>query len=493
MPTVSIDEHAAGGIWSGPYLAVTVANLTIVAIAAFDGLAVIAALPSIAEDLGDVALLPWVATAYLGASSVAVIVAGPVIDAIGIRRTFRVTGLWFLVTSAAVAVAPNLVLLLVARVAQGLGGGLVIAVALASVGLAYPHRLRPDAFAANSAVWGVMGFGGPALAAGLLALEGWRLIFIVQLPLTALALALGWNALPSTRDRPSRIETDAVGVALLAVVTVASLVGLAQIGVRAWLALAGGLVTLVAVGLYWLHAGRKSQPVLERQHIVRLPLRWVHLTAGLVLAAGLAADNYLPLYVQVTRGRSAGFAAFSVVFLTVGWTTASIVFARVLRAWPEASVIMLGAGLLVPSLAFSGIAVGVDAPLAIVFAGFFCVGLSIGFVSTAGLTLIQRVSVDTEMGRVNAAHQFLRTLAITYGVALGGAVLLLVVDRRIGDVEVVRSVLAGEDEVGLGPATRDAVQAGLIWVIAVAAVLGVGCVAAAMALRRREAGVDRTT
>ena len=126
------------------------------------------------------------------------------------------------------------------------------------------------------------------------------------------------------------------------------------------------------------------------------------------------------------------------------------------------------------------------------FVGFFAVGLSIGFVSTAGLTLIQRVSADTEMGRVNAAHQFLRTLAITYGIALGGAVLLLVVDRRIGDVEVVRNVLAGEDDVGLGSATRDAVQAGLVWVVAVAAVLGVGCVAAAMALRRNEAGVDRS-
>ena len=64
--------------------------------------------------------------------------------------------------------------------------------------------------------------------------------------------------------------------------------------------------------------------------------------------------------------------------------------------------------------------------------------------------------------------------------------------KRIGDVEVVRNVLAGEDDVGLGSATRDAVQAGLVRVVAVAAVLGVGCVAAAMALRRNEAGVDRS-
>ena len=60
----------------------------------------------------------------------------------------------------------------------------------------------------------------------------------------------------------------------------------------------------------------------------------------------------------------------------------------------------------------------------------------IGFVSTAGFTLLQGGSDESEMGRVNAAHQFIRTLCITYGVAIGGAVLLFVVDRRAGDVEM---------------------------------------------------------
>lgn len=489
--TVS-EAEAQGGIWSGPYLAVTVANLTIVALAAFDGLAVIAALPSIAEDLGDVALLPWVVTAYFGASAVAVIVAGPVVDAIGVRRTFRVTGIWFFLTSAAVAGAPSLELLLVARIAQGLGGGLVIAVALAAVGLTYPHSLRPSAFAANSAVWGLMGFGGPAFAAGLLSLGGWRMIFIVQLPLTALALLMGWSALPSTRDRPQPIRTDAVGVLLLTLVTVLSLVGLAQIGVRGWLASACGLATILLLAGYWRHSDRHDDPVLERQHVSRWPLGWVHLSAGLILAAGLAADNYLPLYVQLSRGHSPAFAAFSVVFLTVGWTIASIVFARALVNWREADVVMLGAAMLLPSLAAAGAAIALEAPLWVLFGAFFVIGLSIGFVSTAGLTLIQSASDEREMGRVNAAHQFLRTLSITYGVALGGAVLLYVVARRVGDVELIRKVLSGE-EVAVAAATGDAVQDGLVWVVVAASVLGVGCLAAALALRRSTPAADDDT
>ncbi|HSH10654.1 MAG TPA: MFS transporter, partial [Ilumatobacter sp.] len=244
------------GIWAGRYLPVTIANLTIIAIAAFDGLAIVAALPNITKDLGNVALVPWVITAYLGTSAVAVIVAGPIIDAVGVRRTFRVTGVWFLVWSAAAAAAPNLPVLIAIRVMQGLGGGLVIAVALAAVGLAYPHGLRPRAFAANSMVWGGMGFGGPAIAGALLTLGDWRSIFLVQLPLTALALAVGWRTLPSTRDRPAKVPVDATGVVLLSLLTLASLVAVSEIGARWWLAGVGVVVTALSAGAYWRHSGR---------------------------------------------------------------------------------------------------------------------------------------------------------------------------------------------------------------------------------------------
>ncbi len=472
------------GIWTGSYLPVTLANLTVVAIAAFDGLALVAALPSIAEDLGKVALLPWVITAYLATAAVAVIMAGPVIDAIGVRRTFRATGLWFLLASAAAAAAPNMVLLVVARAAQGLGGGLVIAVALAAVGLAYPHHLRPRAFAANSIVWGTMGFGGPALAGALLAFGSWRLVFVVQLPLTAVALAVGWATLPSTRDRPSRIRTDWKGVGLLATLTLFSLLAVGEIGVRWWAVGLAFAISGLSAAAYWRHSGEVADPVLQRDHLTRFPLMGVHLTSGLVLIAGLAADNYLPLYVQTTRGRSVEFAAFSLVFLTVGWTIGSVVFSKLLSHRPEAEVIVGGAVLIVPAVAVAGASVALDWPLVVVFSAFALIGLSIGLVSTAGLTLLQSSADESEMGRVNAAHQFVRTLCITYGVALGGAILLLVVDVRVGDVEAVREVLAGEN-VAIAAETTRAVGDGLAWVLALSATGSVVCLALALSLLRR--------
>ncbi|MGA1061614.1 MAG: MFS transporter [Ilumatobacteraceae bacterium] len=470
-------EHTTGGIWSSRYLAVTVANLTVVAIAAFDGLAVASALPSIADDLGRIALLPWVLTGYLATSAIAVIVAGPVIDAIGVRRTFRITGTWFLGASALAALAPTMETLIAARVLQGLGGGLVIAVALAAVGLAYPHELRPKAFAANSIGGGVMGFGGPAIAGALLAIGDWRFVFAVKLPITAVALAVGWRALPSTRERPTRITTDWVGIAWLAVVVAASLATVAQLGSDWGIVGISLAVTIAAAAGYWRHAGRADTPVLRREHLTRFPLGFVHLSTGAILIAGLAADNYLPIYVHTVRERSIEFAAFSLVFLTVGWTLGAIAFSRVPTTWPETRTTLAGSTLMIPSLTLAWLSISGGWHLGVIFTAYGLIGVSIGLVSTSGVTYMQRGAAEAEMGRVNSAHQFVRTLCITYAVAIGGAILLATVDARTGDIEAVRELLAGEETVTIDvPAgTVEAIADGVARAILVA--LGVSLAA----------------
>jgi MFS family permease len=478
------DEPVGDGIWSGAYLPVTIANLTVVALVAFDGLAIVAALPSITDDLGNVSLVPWVITAFLATSAIAGIIAGPIIDAIGVRRTFRSTGVWFLVTSVAVAFAPNMPTLIAARAFQGVGGGLVIAVALSAVGIAYPARLRPRAFAANSLVWGGIGFGGPAIVAGLLAVGSWRLVFLLQIPLTAVALATGWRTLPSTRDRPAPVRVDGTGVVLVATLVMSSLLGVAQIGVRWWLAGVLLAVSVSAGALYWRHSGRVAAPLVSRDHLRRFPLRRIHVTSGLILTAGLAADNYLPLYVRTVRGWSESSAAFSVLFLTVGWTVGAIAASRLLDRRGEADLILTGAILAIPSIIVAGIAVNASWSLVVLFSAFGTVGLAIGLVSTSGLTLLQSSSNVEEMGRTNSAHQFIRTLSITYGVAMGGAVLLWVVDARAGDVEVVRELLSGE-EVRASQTTLDAIREGFVAVHVFSAVVAVGCLVAALVLWRQ--------
>ena len=312
-------------------------------------------------------------------------------------------------------------------------------------------------------------------------------MFAVQLPLTALALAVGWSTLPGTRRRPVAINTDWLGVGLISSIVALVLVAVGQIGIR-W-SLTGGTAALAVAGgvIYWWHSGRVDEPILSRTHITRFPLAWVHLTAGLVLIAGLAVDNYLPLYVQLTRGRSVEFAAFSITFLSVGWTSGSFIFSRLLSHWRESAVILLGAVLSVPSLAAAGLLVARDGSLTWILGTFVLVGLGVGLVSTAAQTLMQASSDESEMGRVNAAHQFVRNLSITLAVALGGAVILSVVDAQVGDVEAVRAVLAGE-EFSVAPETMDAVGAGLAWAHVPSVAIALGCLGVAISLIRRERG-----
>ena len=481
----SPDTGRGSGIWSRAYLPVTVANLTVVATVGFGGLALVAGLSTIAEDLGNVRLLPWVFTGYYATGAIAVVVAGPVIDAVGVRRTFRLTGIWLFATTAAAAAAPSMATLVLARTLQGLGVGLVFAVSTATVGLGYPHQLRPRAFAAQSVVFGVTGLGGPALAGFMLAAGGWRVVFLAQLPVIAIALASGWVTLPTTLERPARIRTDWRGTWLLALVVGCSLTAVSQVGVRWWASGVSIALTVVVAKVYWHYAGLVDAPVLAREHLNRFPLKWVHVTSGMMIFIVVGSDNFLPLYVQTVRGRSVELAAFTLVFAAVGWTFGSLAYSRLLVGWRESEVIRLGCWLVIPFLGLAGTTVFlIDWPLSVLFGALTFVGVSVGLVTTAGLTLLQASGDQTEIGRLSAAHEFVRSLATMYGVALVGAILLLVVDVQVGDVDAVRDVISGKDIV-LASETNDAIRYGVAWGYVAVGTIAAGCLLAGMSLVRR--------
>ena len=208
------------GLFSSAYRQVVLALLAGVALVSYNNMAATAALPDIGEDLGSVALLPWVITVELLAAAIAVLAVGPYIDGSGASRTFRVTIVGFAVASFLCAAAPTMELLVAARVLQGLGTGALLGTAITSIGLIADDRIRPRIYAVVSAMWGVMSVGGPALAAGLVGALGWRSVFAVNLPVAAAAGAVGWRKLPEQAAAdPERL--DRRGLLLASAATVA--------------------------------------------------------------------------------------------------------------------------------------------------------------------------------------------------------------------------------------------------------------------------------
>lgn len=450
----AVSGVAPRSVFSAEYRSITMSTLTLLALAAFDGMSVTAALPEIGGELG-VRLLPWVLTAFLLTSTVSMLAAGTVIDTFGVARTYRVTLAVFFVSSVLCTVAPNLPMLVGARLLQGVGGGLVMATTIAIVGLAIPDALRSRAYAANSTVWGVMALAGPALAALMVSVGSWRWIFAINLPLVVFAGWIGWNRLPDHRTS-GPASFDARGLILVAVFATVTLLGLSELR---WWSLGAVAAAAVVVWVYWVHSGRVTNPILGRRYIAAAPFGLLNAVPFTFFAGSLAVDAFIPLYVRGGLGRSSTVAAFAVAFLALGWTSGSQVVSRLLDRIDNTTAMVGGFVVTVPAIACAATLLSDHTPLAIVFVMSFAQGLGIGTVTNATLSLLQRTALPEEMGRASATHQFLRNLGGTLGTATAGAVLFLVVDRRVDGIGLVRDLLAGDDVEVSGP-TRSAIAAG---------------------------------
>ncbi len=469
---------------------VTTAILLIVGLSAFEGLAVAAALPQVAAALGSVALLPWVITAYLLMSGVSTVAAGALVDRVGLAPIFRGSVVLFVVGGVLAGLAPDMPLLVVARVIQGTGAGAVNAVGLTAVGLVFPRKLVARAFAANSTVWGVMSVAGPALAALILTVASWRWIFLLNLPFGAIALWFGWSALPDRPAREGRGRLRPVDLALLTVLTGLVLAGVDALSWRSIPMLGGAAV----VGLLLVRKNRDDpDALLAPRHAIDAPLGPLAAGIALLLIGGIGLQSFVPLLVNGGRGASIAFTAVSVLFFPIGWTTGANTASRLNGRFTPLQLIWGGAAVVPVALGVGAAAAWFRLPLPVLFVGLLGAGLGTGAATNCGLTLLRDLVEDDELGRASAAHQFVRNLGFAMGNALFGAVLLLVVGSLTGDVETIRAALSEGAQASLDPGIADAIQTGFAVASVVGATISIFAIVPLLTLRshvaeRTEAG-----
>ncbi len=476
---------AASGLLGPKYRAVALSLMAAVAMASYNNLSVTAALPDIGADLGRVALLQWVVTVELVAAAIAVLAVGPYIDGGGARRAFRLMVVAFLASSALCTVAPTMELLVAARVLQGLASGALIGTAITCIGLVFDDAVRPWAYALMSSVWGLMGIGGPALAAVLVSTLGWRAVFAVNLPVAAAAALVGWNRLPA-EGRAAAEPLDRAGLLILSAVSVALLLATASLRWHSAALLAAGVLAAAA---YVRHARACPRPAVRLSHITHPKWRHIHTVAVMAVAGGTGASVYLPLYLKAARGSSVAFAAFAVVWPTLGWSTSAWVSGKLQQLLRAQTVTLLGSAIIALGSVATAAAAATTAHVAWLLAAATSVGWGIGTITTAGLALLQSRADPHEMGRVSSAHHFIRSLGFAYGAAAAGLVMFWVVDRRTGDAETVRELL-GETEVVVDLAVADALAAAYTWSLVAMAVLSILTVPAAVALTRQRTRRD---
>jgi EmrB/QacA subfamily drug resistance transporter len=277
------------------------------------------ALPEIGRDFGaDVAGLQWVITGYLLTLASFILLGGAAGDRWGRRRVFVVGAIWFGAASVVCGLAPNLQVLIAARVVQGVGAALVTPSSLALLQASFVPDDRGKAVGAWSGLGGLAGAIGPFVGGWLIDGPGWRWAFLINLPLLGAAV-VATRVFPETgTDRSGHFD---VAGALLAVVCLAPLTwALTESSNMGWgdPRIVTALVVSAAAAVAFVVRQRRAPVPLVPPVLFRSRNFTVLNIVTFVLYAALGAEFFLSVYqLQVTSGWSALAAGSALLPATI--------------------------------------------------------------------------------------------------------------------------------------------------------------------------------
>jgi len=271
----STDGHTRRDRGPAPFAAVFAVVAAGIAMVNIDLFIVNVALPSIGRAFGgtDLASLSWVLNAYAIVFAALLVPAGRAADRIGRRTAFLAGVIIFALASAACAVAPDVWVLVAARVVQAAGGALLMPASLGLLLAAAPPDKRTGAIRGWTSVGGAAAALGPVLGGALVA-ASWRWVFLVNVPVAAIALLAGLRVLPAApatekdADRP-----DTIGAAIFTVAIGALALALVKADDWGWASprvLASVAVAVVLLAVFARRCARHPAPVIE-PHMLRLP------------------------------------------------------------------------------------------------------------------------------------------------------------------------------------------------------------------------------
>lgn len=430
-------------------------------LAAADQTILASALPTIASSFSGFADISWVVVSYLLAATVAAPLYGHMGDRFGRKRMLLGALAIFSAASLGCAFAPTLLLLIVARAVQGLGGGGLMTLAQALIGEHVSPRERGRFSGYFATVFALASTSGPVLGAYLTEHLSWRAIFAINIPLGIVAAVLARRIPDAAPPREGPFRADITGALLFALATLSLLFALSSGGHRfAWLSWqTGALVVVAAAGFALLlpWERRAADPVL--------PLRLLATPAiarsnAVVLCFGATLFStilFLPLYLQLGRGFGIGQSGLLLLPITLAMVASSAITGKLVTRTGRLTVFPQ-LGMSTAALAFVALGIAVThASTPLVLALTSLAGLGLGMVMPPTQVAVQLAAGRKSLGSATASISLARAVGGAAGVALVGAVLIAALGVAGGSLPALLSRVmdAGPDSVAqMSPADR---------------------------------------
>jgi EmrB/QacA subfamily drug resistance transporter len=421
------DRPADKGPTHAEIRAIVIGLMLAMFLAALNQTIVATAMPTIGRLFDDFENLSWIVTAYLLTSTAVAPLYGKLSDMYG-RRTMMLTGIGiFMLGSLMCAVAPNMILLILGRGVQGLGGGGILPVAQSILADVIAPRARGRWQAYMGSVWVSAGALGPVLGGVLSEHLHWSLVFWINLPLSIAAAVMTHKRLQGLprHDRPHRL--DLVGAALLMAAAIPLLLALTWGGARyAWSSPV--IVSLVAIaGLlsfaFSLRLTRAPEPFLPLSVLANPIMRWGTMATSFAMGTSIGLTIFVPLYYEVVHKLSAtdsGLAMIPIVALT---TPGSIMSGRAMMYMRHYKWVPL-VGLAFGVTALAWLSWSPAMSLKSVIALLTVVAVAIGTVYPVATVSIQNSVPRHQVGVAMGAMNFFRSLGSALVVAVMGAIIL---------------------------------------------------------------------
>lgn len=389
-------------------------------VACLDGTIITTSLPTIAADLNGVGVLAWVFTAYMLCETIMIPIAGKLSDHYG-RKPLLLIGISiFLIGSFLGGMSTSMTQLIIFRGLQGIGGGILIPVATASVADFYSPAERGKIQGALGAIFAIGMAAGPLIGGYITDHISWHWCFYINIPIGLAMIALTAKKFP-TASVDELHKIDYIGMGILSGLLVDVLLLFTWGGDKfAWLSAETiGMVAIAAVVLmafvYW--EKRADDPVIKlelfKNNIFRNSFI-ILLIFGMGLMGVMA---YLPSFLQVILGYSSTDAGLITIAMVVGMMMTAMSSGVLIRKtgakpWLIAGPIIAAAGMFLLSTLHAG------SDLGSILLYLFITGVGMGCVMSVVMITVQNNSRREEMGMTTSTANLFRSIGSTVAAGL---------------------------------------------------------------------------